>query len=155
MNWFFDQWLNSNKTIDYRVKRVKQDKDGYSEIILARKTTMQMPIDVEVTYTDGTTESHHIPNTYFVKNTTAFVKKNIIDGFTTYPNPITAKIFTISSNNSDTKQVTIFNVLGKKVFSTHFSGTTKSIDVSAINAGVYILKVLENDKSATKKIIIK
>ena len=80
--------------------------------------------------------------------------ENIL-GFATYPNPITNKIFTISSNSSEQKNITIFNVLGKKVFTTRFSGTKKDVDVSSINSGIYILKVIENGKIATKKLVIR
>ncbi|QXP65927.1 T9SS type A sorting domain-containing protein [Polaribacter sp. AHE13PA] len=91
----------------------------------------------------------------FVKNATASLSKNSIEGFTTYPNPITNKNFTISSNSSDTKEVSLFSVIGKRVFSTSFSGLKKNLDVSAINSGVYILKVTETGKTATKKLVIR
>ncbi|QXP71413.1 T9SS type A sorting domain-containing protein [Polaribacter sp. R2A056_3_33] len=86
---------------------------------------------------------------------TASLSKNSIEGFTTYPNPITDKSFTISSNSSDTKEVSLFSVIGKRVFSTSFSGLKKNLDVSAINSGVYILKVTEAGKTATKKLVIR
>lgn len=80
---------------------------------------------------------------------------NSILGFATYPNPITNKRFTISSSSSEPKEISIFNVIGKKVFATSFSGVKKDIDVSSINAGVYILKVIEAGKIATKKLVIR
>ena len=83
------------------------------------------------------------------------VNKDSILGFATYPNPITNKRFTISSSNADLKEVSIFNVLGKEVFSTSFSGLNKNIDVSAITSGVYILKVTEAGKTATKKLVVR
>lgn len=73
LNWFFDQWINTNKKIDYRVKGVKKDSLGNNQIHLKRKTTMQMPLDVKVQYADGSFDNFHIPNTYFVKNTEAKV----------------------------------------------------------------------------------
>ena len=88
-------------------------------------------------------------------NATASVKNNSILGFATYPNPITNKEFTISSSNSSVKNIVIFNVLGKKVLSTSFSGAKSTIDVSAINSGIYILKVTEEGKTATKKLVIR
>ncbi|MCL7761840.1 T9SS type A sorting domain-containing protein [Polaribacter sp. Z014] len=91
----------------------------------------------------------------FVKNATASVKNNAIEGFTTYPNPITDKKFTVSSSSSDTKQVAVFSVIGKKVFFTSFSGLKKNLDVSGINSGVYILKVTEGAKTSTKKLVIR
>ncbi len=88
-------------------------------------------------------------------NPTASVKNSAIDGFALYPNPVTGNRFTVKSASTDSKEVIIFNVLGKKVFASNFSGTKKDIDVSALNSGVYILKVKESGKIATKKLIIR
>ncbi|WP_104808332.1 T9SS type A sorting domain-containing protein [Polaribacter filamentus] len=49
----------------------------------------------------------------------------------------------------------MFNVLGKKVLSSSFSGVKSTIDVSAISAGIYILKVTEAGKTASKKLVIR
>jgi len=86
---------------------------------------------------------------------TASVKNNAIAGFATYPNPITNNTFTITSNSSSKKEFAIFNVLGKKVLSSNFSGVKSNVNVSAISAGVYILKVTEDGKTATKKLVIR
>ena len=86
---------------------------------------------------------------------TASLKNNAIEGFATYPNPVTNKEFTISSRSTSVKEVAIFNLLGKQVLSSSFSGTKSDINVSAINAGIYILKVTESGKTATKKLVIR
>ena len=86
---------------------------------------------------------------------TVSVKNNIIEGFSIYPNPITNYTFTLTSASSEEKSVTVFNLLGKKVLETRFSGTKSDINVSAINAGIYILKVTESGKTATKKLVIR
>ena len=91
----------------------------------------------------------------FYHNATASVKNNAIEGFATYPNPITNKNVTISTNSASAKEVAIFSIIGKKVFSTSFSGLKKSLDVSSVNAGIYILKVTEGGKTATKKLVIR
>ena len=88
-------------------------------------------------------------------NPTASVRNSAIDGFAMYPNPITNKRFTISSASSDAKEIVIFNVLGKKVFSSSFSGIKKDFDVAELNSGVYVLKVTEAGKTATKKLVIR
>ncbi|QTE21511.1 T9SS type A sorting domain-containing protein [Polaribacter cellanae] len=89
------------------------------------------------------------------KNTTASVQRNGILGFATYPNPITNNEFTITSSNSSKKEVAIFNVLGKNVYSTSFTGTKATLDVSSISSGIYVLKVTEESKTATKKLVIR
>lgn len=86
---------------------------------------------------------------------TASVKNNQIEGFATYPNPVTNNSFTITSNSTDKKEVKIFNVLGKNVFTASFSDTKSTFDIPAISAGLYILKVTEGTKTATSKLVIK
>jgi hypothetical protein len=93
--------------------------------------------------------------TFRATNGTLSIKNNSIEGFATYPNPITNNRFTISSNSNGEKELVIFNVLGKKVLSSSFSGVKSTIDVSAISAGIYILKVTEEGKTATKKLVIR
>ena len=86
---------------------------------------------------------------------TLSIVKNQIEGFATYPNPVTNNTFTITTNSTDKKEVKIFNVLGKQVFATSFSDTKSTIDIPAISAGLYILKVTEGTKTATSKLVIK
>jgi hypothetical protein len=86
---------------------------------------------------------------------TASVKNNTIEGFATYPNPVTNNSFTITSNSTDQKEVKIFNVLGKQVFTSNFSGTNFNVNIPAISAGLYILKLTEGTKTATSKLVIK
>ena len=95
------------------------------------------------------------PTSSFTTGATASLKNNAIEGFATYPNPITNNVFTITSNSTSKKQFAIFNLLGKQVLSSSFSGTKSDINVSAINAGIYILKVTESGKTATKKLVIR
>ncbi len=68
LNWFFDQWLETTKTIDYRIDKVKK-KDGKYTIIFERKGEMQMPLDFTITLKSGKQVKYHIPNTWFVKDT--------------------------------------------------------------------------------------
>ena len=74
LNWFFDQWIETDKRIDYAIKGVKRRNRNDGQIIhLKRKGSMQMPIDLRVTANDGTIHDLHIPNTWFVKRTDAKV----------------------------------------------------------------------------------
>lgn len=75
-----------------------------------------------------------------------------IEGLSIYPNPVnTGKIY-ISSKLALEKKVEIFDVLGKKVFEAIV--TNKEVNISALNTGVYIVKVREGEASATRKLII-
>ena len=72
LNWFFDQWLETSKTIDYKVEKVKSLGHSEYEITIKRKG-MQMPIDFTVIYNDSLTKEYHIPNTWFTKKTNATI----------------------------------------------------------------------------------
>ena len=60
LDWYKEYWVNTTHTIDYAVKSV-DDKDGKASIQLQRVGVMPMPIDVQLTYTDGSTEMYNIP----------------------------------------------------------------------------------------------
>ena len=74
LNWFFDQWLETNKTIDYSIKSVKpgNKKDQYI-VTFKRKGRMQMPIDFSVINKKDSIYHFHIPNNWFIKKTDATV----------------------------------------------------------------------------------
>lgn len=74
LNWFFDQWIETGKRLDYAVKGVKNRRaDQGQRIHFRRVGEMQMPIDFTVTANDGSRHNFHIPNTWFVKETDAKV----------------------------------------------------------------------------------
>ena len=56
LDWYLNEWTQTTHTIDYGVKNVTG-----KNITLARVGKMPMPMDVTVTYMDGTTEVFHIP----------------------------------------------------------------------------------------------
>ncbi|KFC20338.1 hypothetical protein IO90_14315 [Chryseobacterium sp. FH1] len=67
-----------------------------------------------------------------------------------YPNPV-SDVLHLNSKN-DVEQINIFNTVGQKVLSFKDS---KSIDVSSLPAGVYIMNATSKGKTTTKKIIKK
>lgn len=75
-----------------------------------------------------------------------------IDGFKLYPNPATeGKVFISTSENSP-KQISIYDVLGTQVLETSISGN--ELLISELDAGVYVLRVYQNNKMATRKLIV-
>lgn len=73
LNWFFDQWMETTKTINYSVSRVKPINKDTVAITFKRKGEMQMPIDFSISYKDNTSQNFYIPNTWFNKQTAATV----------------------------------------------------------------------------------
>ena len=60
LDWYKEYFVYTTKTIDYAVKEVKASEVGTS-IILERIGAMPMPIDLVVTYKDGTKELVYLP----------------------------------------------------------------------------------------------
>ncbi len=82
---------------------------------------------------------------------TLSVKQNSIAGLKVYPNPVTNGTLFISTDNNTTKSVAVYDVLGKQVINTI---ATSSVNVSSLKSGVYMVKITEDGKTATRKIVI-
>ncbi|PWL40231.1 T9SS C-terminal target domain-containing protein [Flagellimonas aquimarina] len=76
-----------------------------------------------------------------------------IDGFKLYPNPVTQGKIYIETTKNAPKQILIFDVLGTQVLQTTIIG--RELNLSSLDKGVYILRVFENNRVATRKLIIK
>ena len=76
-----------------------------------------------------------------------------IEGLSLYPNPVTNGKVYISSKNDLEKEIIIFDILGKKVLQTHLN--SRELNVSDLVPGVYIIKISEENASATRKLIIR
>ena len=64
LDWFHEYWVTTTKTIDYAVGEVEAPIEPSQEqtlVRLQRIGAMPMPIDLEVTFKDGTVEHHYIP----------------------------------------------------------------------------------------------
>ena len=70
LSWFFDEWFETTKPLDYSVSAIHKAVGRYN-ITFRRKGEMQMPIDFTVTAKDGKKYSYYIPNTWFEKKTAA------------------------------------------------------------------------------------
>lgn len=79
------------------------------------------------------------------------IQSNVSFGL--YPNPTSTGFVNISSSNSDTISVAVYDVLGKQVLSSKVIDNT--LNVSNLNSGVYILKITQGNASTTKKLVIK
>lgn len=60
LQWYKEYWVYTTKTIDYAVGDINA-VDGKASVVIKRLGYMPMPVDVLVTYKDGTKEMHYIP----------------------------------------------------------------------------------------------
>ncbi len=62
LQWLKEYWVNSTKTIDYGLNNIEVSANNANAIIsIQRNGKLPMPIEVLITYKDGTSELHYIP----------------------------------------------------------------------------------------------
>jgi hypothetical protein len=60
LDWYKEYWVNSTKTIDYGIDSLWEE-NGKTKIRLRKIGMMPMPIDLQLTFKDGTKELHYVP----------------------------------------------------------------------------------------------
>lgn len=83
---------------------------------------------------------------------TASADQYEITRFNLYPNPSKSTFIKITSNGKGAIQANVFDVLGNQVFNGFI--TNGRLNVSMLSSGIYIVKLIQNDASVTKKLIL-
>ena len=81
------------------------------------------------------------------------VSSGEIEELSIFPNPTTSDKLFITTKHNLLKTIEIYDVLGNRVISTSVLG--KSINISNLAPGLYILKIKENELSATRKLVVR
>ena len=88
-----------------------------------------------------------------IKQNSKIQESTVIEGLNLYPNPVSdGKVYITSKNDLD-KNIIIFDVLGKKILQTTMS--SKELNISNLTPGVYIIRIEENQATATRKLIVR
>ena len=85
--------------------------------------------------------------------TTLQTQDNEIAGLRIYPNPVSNGVLHVESHLNMEKTISLFDVLGKEIIKTTTSNNT--INIANLNSGIYIVKITEGEKTATKKLVVK
>ena len=76
-----------------------------------------------------------------------------ITGFKLYPNPAIADVVYVTTQQNSLKDVRIYDVFGELILREKLSA--KAMNISRLSPGVYVVQVTENDKSITRKLVVK
>lgn len=85
-------------------------------------------------------------------STTLSADERQIEGFSMYPNPTNKGYVNMSSRSNSRMEVSVYDILGKQVVNEKV--VDKTLDVSNLNAGVYIMKVSQDEALITRKLVI-
>lgn len=120
----------------------------HSIVVTSPATATKLVLAVRA-YNNGTVSFDQ----FSVTQTPLSVKQNTIAGLKLYPNPVSnGTLFIETAANAD-KTVAVYDVLGKNVLNA--STTENAVNVSSLRAGVYMVKITEEGKTATRKLVIK
>jgi Secretion system C-terminal sorting domain len=84
-----------------------------------------------------------------VTPTTLATKQNTISGLKVYAN--NNNLF-VTSDSNEAKSILVYNILGKNVIKT--TVTNQAVNVADLSSGIYIVKVTENGKTNTVKVVL-
>ncbi|GGB90215.1 peptidase M1 [Dyadobacter sediminis] len=105
LDWYWEDFVGTTKTIDYGIKEVVASGSN-TDIVLERKGQMPMPLDVVVSYKDGTQENFYIPLEMMrgEKSENLYTKTTLLsDWGWTYPE----YSFSIGRNLADIQRIVI------------------------------------------------
>ncbi len=60
LDWYFQYWINTTHQIDYGLESVNSEEKT-TQVVISREGKMPMPLDVLVTYKDGSQELYYMP----------------------------------------------------------------------------------------------
>ncbi len=102
---------------------------------------------------NSATESLFIDNVLLTVDSTIGVPENTKNNFSIYPNPTMGDVINIVSATNQSKTVVVYDIIGQRVLKTNI--TNSKMNISSLSPGVYMLKITENDYTATKKLIVR
>jgi len=120
--------------------------DGFASVIA--ETSDQLPCMAFAGTSGGGTYGYGL---YFDAKSDLSVGDNSFEGFKFYPNPA-QEVLNLSANNT-IESVSMFSLLGQKVFETSVNHNETSINIASLTPGVYVMKAMIDGNSATYKFI--
>lgn len=105
LDWYLTDWTQTTNTIDYAVKQVTENNNE-TKVTLERIGRMPMPLDIKVTFEDGSQELFYIPQTLlrWSKPNETGIKRTDLEGWDwAYP----TFDFIITKNKSQIKSIQI------------------------------------------------
>jgi hypothetical protein len=96
---------------------------------------------------------------YYPRSSAGITEKSVFSGLKIFPNPASGQVFLqIYSSSSKSLTAELINLDGKVQLSERFymveGINKKSIDISGLHAGIYILRIMADDGLTTRKVVI-
>ncbi|MFS4454702.1 T9SS type A sorting domain-containing protein [Maribacter sp. 2304DJ31-5] len=76
-----------------------------------------------------------------------------IAGFKLYPNPVIADVVYVTTKKNDAKKIKVYDVFGELVLTDRI--LNKTLNISKLSPGVYMVQVTEDKKTINRKLVVK
>lgn len=156
-------WITVYYQIDYTTNKINfqipsQAVAGEAPIVLT--STAPAEVDFVTTGVTGNTSSSTIKYDNYkvsaVNTTTLSVNDIVSTKFNVYPNPATDVVTITNTESIGIDKITVTDINGRIVKTNNYNQQAEiQLNVSNLNAGVYILNVSTKEGTATKKFIKK
>ncbi len=80
-------------------------------------------------------------------------QKQELKGFKMYPNPAYGDEVYVTTASNGAKEIKIYDVFGEIVLTDKIS--TNTLNIARLVPGVYVLQVTEQEKTMTRKLVVK
>jgi len=98
------------------------------------------------------TNSMNTVNQFETFNSTLAVQQEKAIFFGIFPNPVKNGLVNIQSQSNTIKNISIYDVTGRKVYQN--KTTTNQLNISNLKIGLYFVKVKQDGKIATRKLVV-
>jgi len=146
---------NKNYSNVFRVKKIEEDTNFVTQNITTYvsyiwyKQGGQVPL-LRITNSGGTNYYMHASQSANVSTSINEIDDNFV--LNVYPNPSKGEV-TISSDET-INSVELYNIIGEKVIEKKVMNKTTKINMGDFNKGVYVVRILFNQGSKVRKIIL-
>ena len=113
------------------------------------EVTLQLVVEFS---SQSSTEELFLDKVEFEAGAVLGIADNKIEKFSIFPNPSNTGTINITTATNNPKNVQVFDMLGKKVLDQKIDTT---LNISSLRSGIYVVKVTENNFSATKRLVVK
>ena len=80
------------------------------------------------------------------------VTSSILGSSRVFPNPLSETLTVASTHDAELQYIEVYSIFGQSVYKSSLSGTTRTINLSTLSAGIYIYKIESSKGFSTGKI---
>ena len=140
----FNNHDNPIQSFDASSIQVKSDTELTCEV--------NIPVDQLIGDYDVSVDGTAMMNGFKVDVASGIGDDILASSVQVYPNPATSYVMVEVPESS---QISLVDMTGRQIYTKSNSGQKESMDVSALESGIYFIQILHDGNTATKRLLVK